>query len=354
MAGGTRNKTNAERAVNKSTCTNCKLKVCDDEKGMQCDVCEYWYHAQCMEIPDEVYNFMTSDKASADLFDWTCYYCKRGYANIKKRLKTVEDDHKTMKSRQKDLDEGQEKLRMDMSTMKDDICELQDEVVNKLSIVSALETQVQEVARGPEVVNRLQEQVSSFETQLQERVSTIERQLQSLSPGTGDSASVGVKRGDSQAQGSWDLIEEMNERKSRENNIVIHGIVEDGNGNSEEKQRKDAEEVEKLFRACGMSMNEVHKIDRLGKPGTEANKRPIRVIFKSLSVKMNLLRNTNQLKGNAQWQGVSIMQDLTWTERQKERELKKVAQEMGMQGNGKYLVVGPPWRRRVVKARRAN
>ena len=50
----------------------CGQEVKDDDLSIQCDVCDYWYHASCQCVPDEAVEAGASHKSLAFL----CSSCK--------------------------------------------------------------------------------------------------------------------------------------------------------------------------------------------------------------------------------------------------------------------------------------
>src|ERR1700759_375384 len=57
----------------RNKCPCCKLWVLATEMGLQCDICELWSHANCVEISEEEYNFLNEHKGIA----WFCSPCKK-------------------------------------------------------------------------------------------------------------------------------------------------------------------------------------------------------------------------------------------------------------------------------------
>ena len=59
----------------KSTaCPLCKKKVKKNDNSIACYLCDLWYHAKCLKLPSEVYNFLAkeTDSAKHGLFQWLC------------------------------------------------------------------------------------------------------------------------------------------------------------------------------------------------------------------------------------------------------------------------------------------
>ena len=58
-------------------CSSCKEEVTEDDKAMQCDLCESWEHMRCLRGPDKLdnalYDALTSSRTKALLY--VCTSC---------------------------------------------------------------------------------------------------------------------------------------------------------------------------------------------------------------------------------------------------------------------------------------
>ena len=53
-------------------CTVCSLSVKDSDRGILCDKCEDWTHADCCHVNKDTYNHLTS---LGDSQEWLCRRC---------------------------------------------------------------------------------------------------------------------------------------------------------------------------------------------------------------------------------------------------------------------------------------
>lgn len=96
-----------------------------------------------------------------------------------------------------------------------------------------------------------------------------------------------------------DIIQELKDRCEREKNVIIVGISETINANSNARQKYDYEEVTKLITTFTADIPNPIKCMRLGK--YVPNKcRPIKVCFANTDAPKYLLRNKNKLPENIQ------------------------------------------------------
>ena len=49
---------------------DCGVLVKDDNRGIQCDICDLWYHAECIDMTTDEYNFLSQSEVG-----WNCTSC---------------------------------------------------------------------------------------------------------------------------------------------------------------------------------------------------------------------------------------------------------------------------------------
>ena len=150
------------------------------------------------------------------------------------------------------------------------------------------------------------------------------------------------------------VLTEINERKARENNIVIHGVQEILTEDEDARKQHDRMKVNNILQTCKIQTNEENKITkltRIGKFDKDKLKRPMLATFESIATKKQFFKNIRLLGANEELKNVSISNDLTRTEREQEAALRAEAKRLNDEasGDGQYRVRGPPWARKVVK-----
>ena len=80
------------------------------------------------------------------------------------------------------------------------------------------------------------------------------------------------------------VIDEMNERKSRENNLIIFGFDENQSEVRQERIDHDIQQVKELYKACKIQLDtaSIKKTGRLGKFNHEKRDRPLLVTLSSV------------------------------------------------------------------------
>ncbi|KAJ8014651.1 hypothetical protein DPEC_G00017850 [Dallia pectoralis] len=156
------------------------------------------------------------------------------------------------------------------------------------------------------------------------------------------------------------VLTELDERKSRERNIVLFGIKESEGDQREERQQLDVDAVKDVFKMCRArtTVDSFVRVSRLGKysrsEGAEEPAklgRPVLVTLQSMELKISLFRKILALHQTDKHRNVRLANDLTKTEREKEKELYEEAKEKQRKSPGEYTfrVRGPPWARREVR-----
>ena len=120
------------------------------------------------------------------------------------------------------------------------------------------------------------------------------------------------------------VFTEINERKQRENNIVVHGIREIDSESAEERVSHDKQQIVDILNTCTGSSDSklVVKVNRPGKYNSDNPKRPILATLSDSGTKRKLFQNIRKL-GDAgpMYKEVRIRNDFTKAKREQERKL---------------------------------
>ncbi len=153
------------------------------------------------------------------------------------------------------------------------------------------------------------------------------------------------------------VIDELNERKTRETNLLIFGLKENVSEISQEREEQDTENIFQLYKDAKITMERViiQKTQRLGKLDKEKACRPLLIQLQSVEAKITLFKNVHYLKALPKYTDVIVSNDLAKTERARKKELWEEAKKMNDKddsGDYKYKMMGPPWARKVVKIKK--
>ena len=82
-----RDKPNLEK--DKSACGSCEGEVKSNQSGLQCDMCDRWFHCVCEKISSEEYKMLSREGSGTQ---WYCRPC-RG------QVKTLKDENEKLKEK---------------------------------------------------------------------------------------------------------------------------------------------------------------------------------------------------------------------------------------------------------------
>lgn len=283
----------------KYPCLKCGEQCKKGEAAVQCGLCEQWGHPKCVQISKEFLAYL-SNKDPEETVCWYCQSCKVNTIRINKELKLI--------------NLNQEKIKEDLESTK---------------------------AR----VKTLEEKVAKSDKFIEDQKQTINKD-----------AIVGATM--------EALEEESNEREARRANLIFHQIpevdqhVKDGSNRKE----RDIETVGEILEAieCTTDLKSEAKFCvRVGKISKEeSTPRPILVCFKESKVRDKILESARKLKNHRKFGKVSIVPDLTVTQRKHEdkmrSEVRKKNEEMDKEeaGDWEWALVGPRGARRMIRRRR--
>ena len=286
---------------------------CDEEttstKALQCQTCDFWFHVDC--IPGMNKDFFDSCKKALETFGhsaFLCHVCRKVVGKFNRSMKDLEDEMKKLKERVLVLEKEKETMAQRMVNMD-------------------LKT-----------------------TKVKEGLEGVEKEVVS-----------GMKKAKEEVK--KDVNREMEEREERSQNLVFYGL-EEGNGTTEERVEGDKKKVEEVMKEIGVE-GEVEIKFRAGRKGEEPNPRPRPLIvkFKSEECREKTLRDARKLSRSENMKTVFIATDMTWAQREEARKMEKEIREEAERKNeeakkegknGRWIVVGPRGRRRLVWTERVD
>jgi hypothetical protein len=107
-----------------------------------------------------------------------------------------------------------------------------------------------------------------------------------------------------------ELLNEVDDRVSRRNNIIVFGLLEDENGSSKDRASSDKEHTEEVFRVLGVEDLKISDTWRLGKK-CDGKIRPLKVTLQDSILKKALVQKSRFLRKNTKFKNVYIDYDKT-------------------------------------------
>ena len=198
---------------------------------------------------------------------------------------------------------------------------------------------------------------------MEDSIKTMQTDIKSLQESNKKlSAAAQRNEGNTQESITAAVLEEMRERESRKNNLIIHNLEEPGAEfvDSKERMEKDIEKVQCLIDQIEVQIN-ISDVCRFAKrlgPREESSgtPRPLLIGFKTVDHCNSILEKSPDLaKMDEPLSNINIIRDLTKTQRKEEKNLRVEADKKNAelseedQGNWKWVVVGRRGERKIVK-----
>jgi hypothetical protein len=148
-------------------------------------------------------------------------------------------------------------------------------------------------------VARLQMRQDDTEVKLHNMGTKLSEMQDTISTNAKDISELRGKPGNPKA--TEDVLKDMDERKARENNIVIYGIQECPSESGEDRKKHDLSKVDKILEVCKIKKSDrkIARTSRLGRYIKEDKKnRPLMVAFEDQAVKKTFFKNIHLMREN--------------------------------------------------------
>lgn len=184
-----------------------------------------------------------------------------------------------------------------MNTMLENFMLSQEKLMNDMrENIATLSGEIKEIKASTSGIMKDQVSIKSCISDLTAKVSTHEERLLSVESDLNSYNTSSIPEPNKIKQNE-EIIHEIQERKKRENNIVLVGISEQCNTNTKERIEKDKAEVLNIISLVTKDIPKPVKIFRIGKYDAEKN-RKLKVCFDNREPVMLLLRNKDKLPDN--------------------------------------------------------
>lgn len=236
-----------------SQCRACAQEVKDNQRAVQCDKCNLWFHIKCGNIDEAVYRVI--EKATG--FNWYCEECKSSMASWKEENK---------------------QLRKENNVLKEENSKLMEKLATLESRVSAIKLEI----------------MGEMRAEMKETIENV-----------------------------YVTMREMEDKKIRENNLILYNVPESIKENSKERETDDRRFCQRLFED-GVQVSEYHidSLIRLGKQGEKP--RPLLAKLQSPQEKWSILKRARNLKHCQEFivKKIVIAPDLSRKDREFDKKLR--------------------------------
>ena len=127
------------------------------------------------------------------------------------------------------------------------------------------------------------------------------------------------------------MIEEIEQRQQRKQNLIISGIPEPSIGPISQRIASDTAACVTLAETLGIHGLSIKSVARLGSLSSGKN-RLLRVCLNDIETRQAILRNATKLKQNEKYSGIYINPDLTPAQQEANYKLRKERREQRAKG----------------------
>ena len=342
-------------------CGVCEKGVGEKDSGVQCELCEAWFHATCSGV-GEIYSIL----GKHENLHWFCNRCNK---NVQKTLLSLAR-----------MEDRVNKVELEMTTMRSEYDMKIGGMNKEIEVLKNVESKAgHELNILKEVVDkelsRVTDEIMCIRKQVEECVNVTNVEEQEATWATVASKQVDVKLGivDSEVQminkslqEAKQATAELQDKEARRNNIVMYRVPESTEVTAEARNAQDKRFCEQLLFGLhvGISEEDIRKVMRLGRRGepdsaraadTSDNARPILIQLGSRTAKNLIMESLYKLRSmEAKFKKVIVAHDMTKLERDDCRLLVNEAKLKTENDSGDwiYRVRGPPGQMRIVKMRR--
>lgn len=342
-SSGTKSKSNEQSS---DVCFVCSKTVSDSDDGLQCEICDGWFHIKCVGVAKKTYDLLKDPTVTG--VNWYCTPCNKGSKKILMSMTALE-------ARQTDLELDVNKLKLEINAVKLATDSASKEFSKVGTTVSLIQDNLeQETSDRKKDIQELKQKLELCEKMVERKNTSVDaasdRPLWSDIISKSDAVDskladivVEVQTLQKQTSGIQQDWAEQDEQNKRKNCVIFQGMKEPDGTTGEDRKKADIVNVTDLLHAINCDNVSVNSCFRLGKfPGDPVVKpRPVKLVLSSEAQKQQVLQSAKNLKGNSNgFAMVFIHQDLTPKQREVRQLLVKQLKERQAKGETNLLIVG--------------
>jgi len=293
-----------------NSCGKCNKVV---KEGIQCKICEYWWHPACAGIESDICESLGKNQ---QLY-WYCLKCHSSVGKLLKEVMKVQDRMNLVDACVRKMDEKMNKYTEDINMRLNTVLAEVNQNMKKID-----EKVCETTPKWSEIVTKA----------VDSRLNEISGDIDSMQKSVTD-----IK----------ERIKENEDKLLKINNVILYNVAESDSDSAAERNADDTsfcgELMEKVWKV-GYEVGDIVKVIRLGKHDDKL-KRSLLVEFANGHVKNVVINNVTNLRlAKDKFQGVTISHDMTVKEWEQCKLLVEEAKKMQNEEMGNYIyrVCGPP------------
>lgn len=327
-----------KKTVNNNKCGKCERLVKENDRALECEICDCWFHTKCENIPHEVYKFMVEEEAGEQLH-WNCSFCKRGCDKllnyIKKKIEKQQINiEKRLCDMQEEISSAQNALGEEIIAVKEAIKEELESKKQMEERVCSLESKLLQLETGENEVRA----IGMTDTMARKVTEHVQKEIAHIIKSKPDQANnnttavplmdLTLQPPQRQTPQAMDAIDEFQEREKRKRNLVLHILEEPTSDNPMERKQADIAAATNIISELGIIDVKITKSFRPGRlpqpsqqnRGTQ-RPRPLVITVEEEKHKWEALKKAKNLCSSTTWSGVYLAPDRTPYEREETRRL---------------------------------
>lgn len=347
-----------KNTVKQGDCEVCETTVEVDHKGIECEICKHWFHANCVDIEDNEYEVLTTHQKGT--IHWYCDDCNvksvemaRLVFNIQERLLKSEKETENLRN---DTKAKFEKIEADYDTMKADIRTLNQKIDEGLKRCFEDSDKLVKSTQK-ETIDEIKEEIKEVKSSSLAEI--MKQELEKSLDGMANE----IETVKSTLNETKTDAAEARDRENRRNNIVIYRLHESDTNSTEDRKKHDTETCLDLI--CNTlevdcHPEEIKQVTRLGQRNRETTdrsttSRPVLIEFRSYTTKNQVMESLYKLKNaNEHFRQISVTHDMTKIERSEIQKKVEEAKQKEMEETGEFIwrVRGVPGSLKLVRLRK--
>ena len=313
----------------------CGRQVGEEDEGVECDICQKWYHTSCQGVNSDAYAAL---QEHSEILAWICKECK---------VKTKENKGCTLKcsSIESKLESLTETIR-DHDRIIRKSAEEQGKVLRELGEFQGRNTRIlhercEEIIEKVNAVSGKNMKDLVSKTYAEAAKSSGEKIISAIGQKL-DSLPKAKAIADMEMKVTKDIkrVIESKDKEDRAMNVLVHNVPESEKEDEDDQKREDVDKFKEIAEALGVKEVEVRKLVRLrrkvvtgekesGKEEKDKQKPNIILVKLTSSDHASLLYNRRFNLKSKGFPNIYITKDLPPQERQEQRRLREELRQKG-------------------------
>ena len=269
------------------SCKICHETVSENDKGISCDVCQFWHHTKCIKMKDVSYKMYKKEN-----LQWVCQECistQREMNGLREIMLEL------MRNFEKEKEKDREERAMNLEEKEKD----REEIAMIVMMMKKMSNQMTGLERMVE--EKINEKIKESKRDI---MATINEEM-----------------------------EEKFENFRRRKNLIVYGIPEIENEDENKKNETDHAHIKNLLNELKTNVKN-YETSRIGRKIMDGKVRPIRIELNRESDKFEVLKKLENLRHtkNRTLKKAIITTDMSFKQREANKLLKEELKERRQAG----------------------